>query len=68
MRNPLKPSKDCVVCFKKLNKRDLIILKESNFSQSWCEICLLKYIESYPITNGKKDAYYEIERINRKIK
>ena len=69
MRKPLTPSTNCVVCFKPLTKRDLLVLKKSDLiCQSWCEICMLKHVESYPLTELKKDVYYELQSIDREIK
>lgn len=68
MKYELKPSKYCVVCTYELTNKDIYILKESEFSQSWCQTCLAKHIESYPLNDLKKDASYELNRVLRLFK
>lgn len=69
MRSPLNPSQDCVICLKPLTERDLMVLEKSDIiCQSWCEICMLKYVKEYPLTDNKRDIYYELQSIDRQLK
>jgi len=66
MKFNLKPSSNCVKCGNKLSYEYKRALKDSDFSQSWCLLCLLKYGESYPITRHKIETIQEVNKLQRK--
>jgi hypothetical protein len=68
MKEPITLGTNCVVCSEKFTNRDRDILFLSDFNQSWCETCILKHIESYPINDIKMNAKFEIQRIYAIIK
>ena len=68
MKYNLNPSDNCHNCWSELSIEYKIALKDSEFSQSWCLLCLLKYGESYPTTKHKIDTIQEINKLQRKYK
>jgi len=65
MKHNIKPSDNCVVCNQELTSDWKSIFDVSEFTQSWCKTCILKYSHSYPITEFKIDAIHEINRLER---
>ena len=68
MKHDLKCGDNCVVCGQELTIDWKSQMYESEFTQSWCLICLLKYGESYPTTKHKIDTIQEINKLQRKYK
>jgi hypothetical protein len=68
MKEPITLGTNCVICSEKFTNRDRDILFLSDFNQSWCETCILKHIESYPATNEKTNAKFEMARIYSLLK
>lgn len=67
MKFNLNPSDNCVKCGNKLSSEyKRTIKKYSEFSQSWCLLCLLKYGESYPTTKDKIETIQEVNKLQRK--
>jgi hypothetical protein len=68
MKFNLKPSTNCVKCGNKLSLEYKRALTDSEFSQSWCLLCLLKYGESYPTTRDKIETIQQVNNLQRKYK
>lgn len=68
MKYNLHPSKDCIICGNKLSLKYQEAIKDSEFTQSWCLLCLLKYGESYPTTKHKIQTIQEVNKLQRKYK
>jgi hypothetical protein len=68
MKHDLKCADNCVVCSQELTTEWKSIMNESEFTQTWCKICILKHGHSYPITNYKIDSIQEVNRLERIIK
>ena len=65
MKHNLECGNNCVVCGDMLSMEWKSIMNESEFTQSWCKTCILKYGHSYPITDLKIDAIQEVNRLER---
>jgi hypothetical protein len=65
MKHNLKSIDNCVVCGDKISEEWKEKINKSEFIQSWCQICILKYGHSYPITDFKINAIHELNRLNR---
>lgn len=68
MKFNLKPSNNCCKCGNKLPSEYKKAIKDSEFTQSWCLLCLLKYGESYPTTRDKIQTIQEVSKLQRKYK
>ena len=68
MKYKLEPSNNCVKCSNKLSISYKNAIKYSEFTQTWCLLCLLKYGESYPTTKHKIDTIQEVNKLQRKYK
>ena len=66
MKFNLNPSDNCVKCGNKLSLEYKRALTDSEFSQSRCLLCLLKYGESYPTTKDKIETIQEVNKLQRK--
>ena len=67
MKYNLECAKNCVKCNHKLslNWRKIMNMIESEFTQSWCKTCILKYGHSFPMNNLKLDSLHQINKLER---
>lgn len=66
MKYGIKPSKNCVKCGCELSKEYIRSISKTEFNQTWCLLCILKYGESYPTTRHKIEAIQEVNKMQRK--
>jgi hypothetical protein len=65
MKHNLECDKNCIVCNDKLSMNWRRIMVESEFIQSWCKTCILKYGHSFPMNNLKLDSIHQINKLER---
>lgn len=68
MKFNLKPSNNCAKCGNELSFKYKRAIQDSEFSQSWCLLCFIKYGESYPTTKSKIETIQEVNKLQRKYK
>ena len=65
MKHNIKSVNNCIVCGDEFSNDWKDLLDKSEFTQSWCKVCILKNGHSHPTTREKIESIQELNRLER---